>query len=184
VDTSNEIAGDAPVAHRCIGRARRMMVPERGNQHGIMIEAVQNHTPNVSGARLRQRSTYYLLHATARLVEVHATLYASLICLLACLASLVAHLWQHSACVHPPVCLAAAPTSNVSLCAAESPRQPQPQPGPTHTSPHCRCGSCNQRLWCCLGAGCDCGRDRVLQGGRRRQEHRAAGRGHGAPPWP
>ncbi|GAB4817298.1 hypothetical protein N2152v2_004344 [Parachlorella kessleri] len=45
IDTSNEIAGDAPTPHACIGRARRMMVSDRGSQHAVMIEAVQNHTP-------------------------------------------------------------------------------------------------------------------------------------------
>jgi hypothetical protein len=47
VDTSNEIAGDGPVPHPCIGDARRMMVPTRGDQASIMIEAVQNHCPDV-----------------------------------------------------------------------------------------------------------------------------------------
>jgi len=47
IDTSNEIAGDAPTPHACIGRARRMMVPDRASQHAVMIEAVQNHTPQV-----------------------------------------------------------------------------------------------------------------------------------------
>lgn len=47
IDTSNEIAGEGDVPHASIGRARRMMVKDRLMQHQIMIEAVQNHTPQV-----------------------------------------------------------------------------------------------------------------------------------------
>ena len=47
VDTSNEIGGDGAVAHPAIGRARRMQVPNTELQHRIMIEAVENHMPEV-----------------------------------------------------------------------------------------------------------------------------------------
>jgi stage III sporulation protein SpoIIIAA len=47
VDTSNEIAGDSDVAHPGIGRARRMQVSETDLQHQVMIEAVENHMPQV-----------------------------------------------------------------------------------------------------------------------------------------
>ena len=47
VDTSNEIAGDGDIPHPAIGRARRMQVPTPELQHEIMIEAVENHTPQV-----------------------------------------------------------------------------------------------------------------------------------------
>jgi stage III sporulation protein SpoIIIAA len=47
VDTSNEIAGDGDVAHPGIGRARRMQVPSPDFQHAVMIEAVENHMPEV-----------------------------------------------------------------------------------------------------------------------------------------
>ena len=47
VDTSNEICGDGPVPHRSVGFARRMMVPSLDQQAGVLIEAVQNHTPDV-----------------------------------------------------------------------------------------------------------------------------------------
>ncbi len=47
VDTSNEIAGDGDVPHPGIGRARRMQVPRPSEQHGVMIEAVENHMPEV-----------------------------------------------------------------------------------------------------------------------------------------
>jgi stage III sporulation protein SpoIIIAA len=47
VDTSNEIAGDGDVPHPGIGRARRMQVPEPVHQHAVMIEAVENHMPEV-----------------------------------------------------------------------------------------------------------------------------------------
>lgn len=47
VDTSNEIAGDGDVPHPAIGRARRMQVPHVAQQHDVMIEAVENHMPEV-----------------------------------------------------------------------------------------------------------------------------------------
>jgi stage III sporulation protein SpoIIIAA len=47
VDTSNEIAGDGVVPHECIGRARRMMVRRRDDQAEVLVEAVQNHSPDV-----------------------------------------------------------------------------------------------------------------------------------------
>ena len=47
VDTSNEIAGDGDVPHKGIGRARRMQVPRVSEQHAVMIEAVENHMPEV-----------------------------------------------------------------------------------------------------------------------------------------
>jgi len=45
VDTSNEIAGDGDVPHPAIGRSRRMQVRTPSQQHGVMIEAVENHMP-------------------------------------------------------------------------------------------------------------------------------------------
>lgn len=47
VDTSNEIAGDGDVPHPAIGRARRMQVAKVALQHDVMIEAVENHMPEV-----------------------------------------------------------------------------------------------------------------------------------------
>lgn len=47
VDTSNEIAGDGDIPHPAIGRARRMQVRETTLQHEVMIEAVENHMPQV-----------------------------------------------------------------------------------------------------------------------------------------
>ncbi|MEX2158271.1 MAG: R3H domain-containing nucleic acid-binding protein [Dehalococcoidia bacterium] len=47
VDTSNEIAGDGDIPHPAIGRARRMQVPTPALQHAVMIEAVENHMPEV-----------------------------------------------------------------------------------------------------------------------------------------
>lgn len=47
IDTSNEIAGDGDVPHPAIGRARRMQVARPEEQHATMIEAVENHTPEV-----------------------------------------------------------------------------------------------------------------------------------------
>lgn len=47
VDTSNEIGGDGDVPHPAIGRARRMQVSQPIMQHEVMIEAVENHNPEV-----------------------------------------------------------------------------------------------------------------------------------------
>ena len=47
VDTSNEIAGDGDIPHPAIGRARRMQVPTPQRQADVMIEAVENHMPEV-----------------------------------------------------------------------------------------------------------------------------------------
>ena len=47
VDTSNEIAGDGDIPHPAVGRSRRIQVPDRHKQKDVMIEAVQNHTPEL-----------------------------------------------------------------------------------------------------------------------------------------
>lgn len=47
VDTSNEIGGDGDIPHPAIGSSRRMQVPSPIRQHGVMIEAVENHMPEV-----------------------------------------------------------------------------------------------------------------------------------------
>jgi stage III sporulation protein SpoIIIAA len=47
IDTSNEIAGDGDIPHPAIGRARRMQVSRPEFQHQVMIEAVENHMPQV-----------------------------------------------------------------------------------------------------------------------------------------
>lgn len=47
VDTSNEIGGDGDIPHPAVGRARRMQVPKPAFQHEVMIEAVENHNPEV-----------------------------------------------------------------------------------------------------------------------------------------
>jgi stage III sporulation protein SpoIIIAA len=47
VDTSNEIGGDGDIPHPAIGKARRMQVPKPALQHEVMIEAVENHMPQV-----------------------------------------------------------------------------------------------------------------------------------------
>jgi stage III sporulation protein SpoIIIAA len=47
VDTSNEIGGDGDVPHPAVGRARRMQVSQPTLQHEVMIEAVENHNPEV-----------------------------------------------------------------------------------------------------------------------------------------
>jgi stage III sporulation protein SpoIIIAA len=47
IDTSNEIAGDGDIPHPAIGRSRRMQVSRPELQHQVMIEAVENHMPEV-----------------------------------------------------------------------------------------------------------------------------------------
>ncbi len=47
VDTSNEIGGDGDIPHPAVGRARRMQVTTPSMQHAVMIEAVENHMPEV-----------------------------------------------------------------------------------------------------------------------------------------
>jgi len=47
IDTSNEIAGDSDISHAGIGKARRMQVAKTECQHQVMIEAVENHMPEV-----------------------------------------------------------------------------------------------------------------------------------------
>lgn len=47
IDTSNEIAGDGDIPHPALGRARRMQVARPELQHQVMIEAVENHMPEV-----------------------------------------------------------------------------------------------------------------------------------------
>jgi len=47
IDTSNEIAGDGDIPHPSIGHARRMQVATPDKQHAVMIEAVENHMPEV-----------------------------------------------------------------------------------------------------------------------------------------
>lgn len=47
VDTSNEIAGDGDIPHAAIGKSRRMQVSSPGRQKDVMIEGVENHTPEV-----------------------------------------------------------------------------------------------------------------------------------------
>ena len=47
VDTSNEIAGDGDIPHEAIGKARRLQVENPSLQHNVMIEAVENHMPEV-----------------------------------------------------------------------------------------------------------------------------------------
>src|SRR5438445_641003 len=45
--SSNEVAGEGAIPHPAIGRARRMQVPSPAKQHAVMIEAVENHMPEV-----------------------------------------------------------------------------------------------------------------------------------------
>ena len=47
IDTSNEIAGDSDISHSGIGRARRLQVPKTEYQHHVMLEAVENHMPQI-----------------------------------------------------------------------------------------------------------------------------------------
>jgi stage III sporulation protein SpoIIIAA len=47
IDTSNEIGGDSDIPHYGIGKARRMQVPKTELQHQIMMEAIENHMPEI-----------------------------------------------------------------------------------------------------------------------------------------
>ena len=47
VDTSNEIGGDGAIPHACLGKARRMPVYDQSKQHEVLLQAVQNHNPQV-----------------------------------------------------------------------------------------------------------------------------------------
>jgi stage III sporulation protein SpoIIIAA len=47
VDTSNEIAGEGDIPHRAVGKSRRIQVPKSKDQHEVMVEAVENHNPQV-----------------------------------------------------------------------------------------------------------------------------------------
>ncbi|HEX9533827.1 MAG TPA: AAA family ATPase [bacterium] len=47
VDTSNEIGGDGNIPHPAIGSARRIQVPNRADQYRLLLEAVQNHSPDL-----------------------------------------------------------------------------------------------------------------------------------------
>lgn len=47
VDTSNEIAGYGVTPHKSVGKARRMQVPTPSKQYTVLLEAIENHTPNV-----------------------------------------------------------------------------------------------------------------------------------------
>ncbi|DBA81222.1 TPA: hypothetical protein ACH3X2_007035 [Trebouxia sp. C0005] len=47
VDTSNEIEGDGAVPHSCLGKARCMPVHDQSKQHEVLLQAVQNHNPQV-----------------------------------------------------------------------------------------------------------------------------------------
>ncbi|GAA0165263.1 hypothetical protein LIER_20709 [Lithospermum erythrorhizon] len=47
VDTSNEIGGCGDIPHPAIGAARLLQVAEPSMQHQVMVEAVENHMPEV-----------------------------------------------------------------------------------------------------------------------------------------
>ena len=47
IDTSNEIGGDSDIPHYGIGKARRMQVRKTELQHQIMMEAIENHMPEI-----------------------------------------------------------------------------------------------------------------------------------------
>ncbi|MBO4548764.1 MAG: AAA family ATPase [Abditibacteriota bacterium] len=67
VDTSNEIAGDGDIPHEAIGYARRMQVPSPSRQEEVMIEAVENHMPEV--VIIDEISTMAEAHAARTIAE-------------------------------------------------------------------------------------------------------------------
>ena len=84
VDTSNEIGGDGDIPHRGIGRARRMQVQRPELQHEVMIEAVENHTPEVIvideiGTSLEAEASRTIAERGVQLIgTAHGTALASL----------------------------------------------------------------------------------------------------------
>jgi len=84
VDTSNEIGGDGDIPHRGIGRARRMQVQRPELQHEVMIEAVENHTPEVIvideiGTRLEAEASRTIAERGVQLIgTAHGTALANL----------------------------------------------------------------------------------------------------------
>ena len=85
IDTSNEIAGDSDVPHIGIGRARRMQVSRTDLQHKVMIEAVENHMPEVIvideiGTELEARAAQTLAERGVQLIgTAHGNYLGSLI---------------------------------------------------------------------------------------------------------
>lgn len=67
VDTSNEIGGDGDIPHPAIGGARRLQVPNPSMQHQVMIEAVENHMPEV--IIVDEIGTEYEVHACRTIAE-------------------------------------------------------------------------------------------------------------------
>lgn len=47
IDTCNEIGGDSDIPHKGIGQARRMQVEKVSSQYKIMLNAVENHMPEI-----------------------------------------------------------------------------------------------------------------------------------------
>ena len=85
IDTSNEIAGDSDVPHIGIGRARRMQVSRTDLQHKVMIEAVENHMPEVIvideiGTELEARAAQTIAERGVQLIgTAHCNYLGSLI---------------------------------------------------------------------------------------------------------
>lgn len=85
IDTSNEIAGDSDVPHIGIGRARRMQVSKTDLQHRVMIEAVENHMPEVIvideiGTELEARAAQTIAERGVQLIgTAHGNYLGSLI---------------------------------------------------------------------------------------------------------
>ena len=85
IDTSNEIAGDSDVPHIGIGRARRMQVSRTDLQRKVMIEAVENHMPEVIvideiGTELEARAAQTIAERGVQLIgTAHGNYLGSLI---------------------------------------------------------------------------------------------------------
>ena len=85
IDTSNEIAGDSDVPHIGIGRARRMQVSRTDLQHKVMIEAVENHMPEVIvideiGTELESRAAQTIAERGVQLIgTAHGNYLGSLV---------------------------------------------------------------------------------------------------------
>ena len=78
VDKNNEIGGDSSVPHRCIGNARRLMVPIGKTQYDVLREAVQNHAPQcvIVDEVVKKEEANALADISKRGVKIVATIHA------------------------------------------------------------------------------------------------------------
>ena len=78
IDKNNEIGGDSNIPHRCIGSARRLMVPIGKSQYDVMREAVQNHAPDciIVDEVVKKEEAEAIADISKRGVKIIATIHA------------------------------------------------------------------------------------------------------------